>query len=781
MIQTLYNGIQLGVSGPDMNNTAKMDLSYLPLVHHMMKSGLQVDPSHFKKMEGILIDDMDSLTEKIRDITGYYINVASADQVADLLFDKLNLKPAKSKKTPTGKRETVDDDVLTAIQHEHPAVGLVQDYREYDKLRGTYAVPLYKLSQRVNFTEWRMFPNLKTTRVPSGRNACSEPNLLAMPNRTERGRELCEGFITKPGWVYLSVDFCLHPSTMVETFKGSVPMSSIKTGDVVLSHKEDSITWGKVTESKMMKPKKAYRITFDNNISVIASYDHKWPTQWWKTPSGKSRGTEIVLRRTEELRVGERMIPFKPMLSPYGYSMAYTQKGSFKSVYLHKLCAEAYYGPRPKGYIVHHKDEDKTNYHPDNLEYKKSWDHASEHGIVNYRKQDHTYRLRRLKDGLRNRRSYDGVSNPNSKLTDGDYEAIRMIAAEKEYNYKEIAEVFGISPAYVQEIVSKKYVSENHQIISIEYVGLQQMWGIEVEPDHTYVLSCGVVTHNSQIEPRVGAHRSGDEELIRVYENDEDIYSDFATYAFRLKDERWECGGYNPSLPKFRPDRQQAFRVCDDPEHIGHGWHYPAVDKKKHRYPAKTCTLASLYEVSGPGLLQQMPVMCGNCGKKSVDHDCNVFRPLWTENNCQDLINAFYLKYPGLMSMRRADHATARKWAYIWDDFGRVLHVTAVRSVLSWVVAAALREAGNLPLQGTARGIVKLGETKSYDSFEDLGLLEVCNPVLDIHDELLMEVREDVAEEVGALVKDTFEGICKLRIPIGAKTAKAPVWGLMPK
>lgn len=492
MIQTLYNNVKMGLSGPDMDNVERLDLGYLPLVHHFMKSGLQVDPTHFEKMEKILIADMDSITEKIRDLTGVYLNVASADQVADLLFDKLGLHPAKSKKTPTGKRETVDDNVLTAIQHEHPAVGLVQDYREFDKLRGTYAVPLRKLAQRVNFTEWRMFPNITTTRVPSGRNAVKEPNLVAMPNRTERGRQLCEGFITNPGWVYLSVDF-------------------------------------------------------------------------------------------------------------------------------------------------------------------------------------------------------------------------------------------------------------------------------------------------SQIEPRVGAHRSGDAALVNVYKDNQDIYSDFATAAFKLPDERWQCGGYHPNLPKFRPDRRAQFHVCDNPEHNEPSWHYPTVHKKKHRFPAKTCTLASLYEVSGPGLLQQMPVICKNCDLESNKHTCGKFVPQWNEDNCQDLINAFYMKYSGLMNMRRMDHATARKWAYIYDDFGRVLHVTAVRSVLPWVVSAALREAGNLPLQGTARGIVKLGETIAWDDFNDLGLLEVCNPVLDIHDELLMEVREDMVEEIGAHVVGRFENVCRLKVPVRASTAQAECWGKMPK
>jgi DNA polymerase I-like protein with 3'-5' exonuclease and polymerase domains len=134
------------------------------------------------------------------------------------------------------------------------------------------------------------------------------------------------------------------------------------------------------------------------------------------------------------------------------------------------------------------------------------------------------------------------------------------------------------------------------------------------------------------------------------------------------------------------------------------------------------------------------------------------------------------------MDMRRKDHQTARQTAMIWDDFGRNLHVTAVRSVLPWVVSAALREAGNLPIQGTARGIVKLGETQVYDELLEMGVVnDICQPVLDVHDELLCCVQERWADEIGSHITNVFENVVKLRVPLKASTAKAQVWGKMPK
>lgn len=399
----LFNGVRLIETGyPCLPNVERLDAGAMPLIQKMASRGLRVDLDHFAKLDTVLTDDMNRLIEEVRSMTGYYVNLGSGDQVAELLFKKLGLKQARAKLTSSGDRESVEDEVLTAIQHDHPVVPKCLEYKEYEKLRGTYVRPMPKLARRVAFGVWRMFPNFKTTRVPSGRLSCADPNLLAMPTRTEMGKEIRKGFITDPGWVFVSID-------------------------------------------------------------------------------------------------------------------------------------------------------------------------------------------------------------------------------------------------------------------------------------------------ESQIEVRIAAHRSKDINLLRVYQNKEDIYSDFAIAAFRLVDKRFQ----DPTTFK---------------------WKYPTVDDLDHRRPAKTCVLASIYDVTAGGLLEQMPVVCRNCNKPArclkciarkkhnrpeecTEHNCSRFSPLWTEDKCQDLINAFYKKYPGLLRMRKIDHAWMRKNAYICDMWGRMQHIAAVRSVHEWVVSKSLREGANLPMQ----------------------------------------------------------------------------------
>lgn len=439
------------------------------MIHYYQQRGMQVDLGHFARMEKALTEDMDRITEEVRDLTGRYTNLDSGDQVSALLFKHLGLKQVRPKFTKSGKRESVENEVLVAVQHQHPVVAKILDFKEFSKLKGTYVVPMPKLAQRTVFGQWRMFPRLGDTRIPSGRLNCKEPNLLAMPNRTERGREICEGFITDDGWVFVSVD-------------------------------------------------------------------------------------------------------------------------------------------------------------------------------------------------------------------------------------------------------------------------------------------------ESQIEPRTVAHRSQDPALMDIYFNEEDIYSDFAIQAFHLEDQRYKA--------------------------LDGVWTYPGVHKKLHRFPSKTCILAAIYDVTNVGLLEQMPVVCQTCGQEASHHvsTCAAFVPAWTEDNCQDILNVFYRTYPGILSMRKQDHARARKFGYLWDEWGRILHVAAVRSMLEWVVSAALREAGNFPIQSTAQGTVKLVMAQVLDDLRDGQMLgSVVHPLLQVHDELLFEARQDVADELAGHVQHRFEHCVELRVPIKAGTAQGPTWGALPK
>ena len=170
--QRCYRGVRLlNGMGPSLRNIQKLDGNAMPMISAMARNGLQVDLTHFERLSVALLEDMERVTEEVHTLTGYYINLNSGDQKADLLFKKLGIKQARPKMTASGDRESVEDEVLKAIQHEHPVVPLMQEFAELSKLRGTYVLPMPKLAKKTSFGIWRMCPNFNTTRVPSDRKS----------------------------------------------------------------------------------------------------------------------------------------------------------------------------------------------------------------------------------------------------------------------------------------------------------------------------------------------------------------------------------------------------------------------------------------------------------------------------------------------------------------------------------------------------------------------------------------------------------------------------------
>ncbi len=450
LVQRCHGGVRyLGERGPSIANVRRLDNGALPWIEAAASSGIQVDVGHFERLARELELEMDSLTQEVQRQTGKYTNLGSSQQVSELLFKHMGLKQARKKLTKSGLRESSDEEVLDAIKHDHPVIPLILDFRECQKLKGTYCEPIITLARRCPDGTWRLFQHFKHTRVPTGRYAMEEPNLLAIPAHSKRAVHLRLGFITRTGWKIVTVDL-------------------------------------------------------------------------------------------------------------------------------------------------------------------------------------------------------------------------------------------------------------------------------------------------SQIEMRIAAHRCNSEQLIKIYLDDADVYSEFAITAFHL----------DPT--KYQDEHRK--------------WIYPAVNKEEHRFPAKTAVLASLYRVTAPGLLAQMPVGKG-----------------WTENKCQDLLNAFLIKFHEILAYCKIDDMRARRWLMAWDMWGRMLHTPGVKSALPYVIAESLRSLGNHPYQGGACGVFKLGMAQTHALWEGCNLQEVIHPLLPIHDELLYECREDVAEEWVHQVSREFENTVRLRVPIKTSGDIADTWGLIKK
>jgi len=148
------------------------------------------------------------LTETLRDleadckrIAGRDFALRSRDQLEKILFDELKLPSVK--RTPKGGRST-DADVLEALADRHPLPARILEFREIDKLKGTYidALPRY-----ADAKTGRIHTRFDQAVAATGRLSSSDPNLQNIPIRTELGRKIRAAFVAPPGHAIVSADY----------------------------------------------------------------------------------------------------------------------------------------------------------------------------------------------------------------------------------------------------------------------------------------------------------------------------------------------------------------------------------------------------------------------------------------------------------------------------------------------------------------------------------------------------------------------------------------------
>jgi DNA polymerase I len=168
----------------------------------MEQKGITIDSALLRAQSATLEAQLNALEDNVRAIAGNdKLNLNSRDQVADLLFKKMNLQAGR--KTTTGKQST-SVQALEPLRDTHPVVAMILDYRELSKLKGTYLDPLPKL---VNEKTQRLHTTFNQVTVATGRLSSVNPNLQNIPIRTDVGREIRKAFIASEGNKLLVADY----------------------------------------------------------------------------------------------------------------------------------------------------------------------------------------------------------------------------------------------------------------------------------------------------------------------------------------------------------------------------------------------------------------------------------------------------------------------------------------------------------------------------------------------------------------------------------------------
>ena len=175
----------------------------LPVVKKMNERGILLDKNIFKKLSDKYQMRLAELEKKIWELAGVNFNISSPKQLGEVLFVKLGLKAKNQKKTAkTGALSTKESE-LEKLREVHPIISLILEYRELAKLFGTYIEPLPTLVDK----NGRLHTTFIQAGTTTGRMASRDPNLQNIPNKTDVGREIREGFVAAPGFELVSFDY----------------------------------------------------------------------------------------------------------------------------------------------------------------------------------------------------------------------------------------------------------------------------------------------------------------------------------------------------------------------------------------------------------------------------------------------------------------------------------------------------------------------------------------------------------------------------------------------
>ena len=181
----------------DLYTTAELPLCRV--LAEMELAGCRVDAKALAAFGESLSRRTEKMESAIYDMAGETFNINSPKQLGQILFEKLGLPHGK--KTKTGW--STNADVLEGLRYQYPVVAAVLEYRQYAKLKSTYAEGLLKAID----PDGRVRTSFQMTVTATGRLSSAEPNLQNIPTRTDLGSEIRRMFVPDAGCVLVDADY----------------------------------------------------------------------------------------------------------------------------------------------------------------------------------------------------------------------------------------------------------------------------------------------------------------------------------------------------------------------------------------------------------------------------------------------------------------------------------------------------------------------------------------------------------------------------------------------
>ncbi len=179
-----------------------LELPLVPILAEIERTGVRVDVRSLASQSVLLDREMTDLSRQVFTLAGGEFIIGSPKQLAEVLFDRMQLPVLK--RTGTSRAPSTAVEVLEELAQQHDICRFILDWRQLSKLKGTYIDALPAL---VNPETGRVHTQISQAVAATGRLSSSDPNLQNIPIRTEIGRQIRSAFIADPGHVLISADY----------------------------------------------------------------------------------------------------------------------------------------------------------------------------------------------------------------------------------------------------------------------------------------------------------------------------------------------------------------------------------------------------------------------------------------------------------------------------------------------------------------------------------------------------------------------------------------------
>ena len=213
----------------------------MPLIYvlaDMERAGVKLNTGELKLYAEVLRTQLTTIEKEIIDLAGEEFNIGSPKQLGVILFEKLNIDP-NVKMTKTKQYSTAEE-TLEKLQHKHPIISKILEFRGLKKLLSTYVEALPLL---INPNTGKLHTSYNQAIAATGRLSSTNPNLQNIPIRDENGRELRKAFIPSDSeHTFLSADYSQielrimaalsQDKQMIEAFRNNQDIHSITASKI---------------------------------------------------------------------------------------------------------------------------------------------------------------------------------------------------------------------------------------------------------------------------------------------------------------------------------------------------------------------------------------------------------------------------------------------------------------------------------------------------------------------------------------------------------------------